>query len=81
MKTTKDNRVIAIGDLVIWHKPILCRVQEIEANTQGDKDGTPVEILRLAECTGPCDATVSLDNGHWAWIGQIEPLAKPEQLF
>lgn len=74
------SKALKVGDVVMWRggfgdqEPVPAVVTTIEINTGGSKYGTQVESAAWSAITDR-DAVISLDNGHWAYGGQIKPLA------
>jgi hypothetical protein len=73
---------LKIGDTVLWRgrwgreaaKPAV--VVSIDAVEPGEKHGASVDFMNWALV--PTRAVVDLNNGHWAYGEQIEPVGEPE---
>ena len=70
---------LKIGDTVIWRgswgsdSPEKAKVEGIEINTRGSKEGEPVEECDWSEVTRD-NCIISLDNCHWAYGNQVKPV-------
>jgi hypothetical protein len=69
---------INVGDTVSWRgcwgseDPLPAKVEKIEINTNGGKDGDSVMTAYWHEMTRE-NAILSLDNGHWCYGNQVSP--------
>jgi len=72
-------KMLRIGDTVSWRHgwgaepPKRATIIEIDANTGGSKYGDEVQEVAW-ELVLDNDVTVTLDNGHWAYGHQIDPI-------
>jgi hypothetical protein len=67
---------VHVGDSVIWRggfgaaAGVTARVTGIERVEEGEKYGEQVAYLAWSDATGR-RAVIDLDNGHWAYAGQL----------
>lgn len=73
-----EQRTLQVGDKVMWRggwgqqAPQEATVEGIDECEPGEKYGTAVQKMHWAVV--PSMAVVTLDNGHWAYGSQIEPM-------
>ena len=53
--------------------PVKAKVEGIEINTRGGKEGDEVDEVDWSKVTRD-NCVVSLDNGHWAYGNQVKPV-------
>ena len=72
------NGIVQVGETVNWKgsfgdaEPQLAKIEGIEINTRGGKDGDPVQYAHWSKMTRD-NAIISLNNGHWCYGNQISP--------
>ena len=70
---------LKVGDTVIhrggfgYDAPKKAKIEGIEVNTHGSKEGDDVDECNWSEVTRD-NCVVSLDNGHWAYGSQVKPV-------